>query len=89
MIECATRREMENEKYLYEDLLRMARIVELMYTYYEEKMTREEKEKERAEDDAPSTPSSEHSSCSSSSHHSNEEINQILQAENVEMRRLL
>jgi len=31
MIECATRREMENNKDLDEDLLRMARVVDIMY----------------------------------------------------------
>lgn len=80
---------MENNRDLYEDLLKMERMVDVMYADYEEKMEREEWEKERAENDAPSTPSSEHSSSSSSSHHSDEEINRSLQAENVELRRLL
>jgi len=80
---------MDNKKDLYVDLLRMVHMVYFMYLDYEEKIAREGWEKERAKDDAPSTPSSEHSSCSSSSHHSNEEINQSLQAENVELRRLL
>lgn len=42
MIECATRREMENIKYLSEDLLGMARMVEIIYADYEENMAREE-----------------------------------------------
>lgn len=80
---------MENNKDLYEDLLRMAHMVDIMYATYEEKMTTEEWEKKRAKNDAPSTPSGEHSSSSSSSHHSNEEINQSLQAKNAKLRRLI
>lgn len=40
MIEHATRREMENTRYLYQDLLRMARMVDVMYENYEEKMAK-------------------------------------------------
>ena len=42
MIECAKRREMENKKDIYEDLVRMAHMVDIMYEDYEEKMAREE-----------------------------------------------
>ena len=67
----------------------MACIVDLMYADYEEKMEIEEQEKEREKDDAPSPYSSDYSSSSSPSHHSDEEINQSIQAKNVELRRLL
>jgi len=42
MIECATRREMENNIDLYEDLLGMACMVDITNAYYEENMLREE-----------------------------------------------
>lgn len=64
-------------------------MVGIMYAYYKENMERKEWEKEREEDDAPSPSSSDHSSSSLFSHHLNEEINQRIQEENVEMRRLL
>ncbi len=80
---------MENNGDLYEELLRMTHMVDITYEYYEKNMAREEHDKEIAKDDAPSTPLSEHSSSSSSSHHSDEEINQSIQAKNVELRRLL
>jgi len=76
-------------KDLYEDILRMACMVDIMYANYEEKMVREEREKEIAEAYVTSTPSSEQSYSSSYSHHSEEEINLSLQVENVELRRLL
>lgn len=61
MIEHATRREMENNRYLYVDLLMMAHMVDIIYANYLEKMKQEEHDKEREEDDAPSTRSSEKS----------------------------
>lgn len=75
MIEHARRREMENNIYLYEGLLGMTRMVEIMSAICEEKLEREEREKERAKDDVPCPSSSVHSSSPSSSNHSNEEIN--------------
>lgn len=80
---------MDNYRDIYEDLLKMAHMVYLMYAYYEEKMAREEHEKERVEDNASSPYSSDYSFTSSYSHHSNEEINRSLQEENAELRRLL
>ena len=79
---------MEDQKYLFEDLLRITHMVDIIYVDYEEKMANEEQEKERVDDNAPSPSSSEYTSSSSSSHHSNEEINKSLQAENVELKRL-
>lgn len=43
---------MENNGDLYEDLLKMKHMVDIIYAYYQEKMEREEREKERAEDNA-------------------------------------
>lgn len=42
MMECATRREMDNIIDLYEDLLGMAFMVDIINAYYEEKILREE-----------------------------------------------
>lgn len=80
---------MEDDKDIYEDLLRMSTMVNIMYESYEKKMEREGEEKEELENKAPSTSFSDHSSSSSYSHHSNEEISKCLQVENVELRRLL
>ena len=76
---------MEKNKHIYEAFFRMSKMVDILFVDYEEKMEKEEYDKERAKDDAPSPSSSDYSS----SHHSNEEINQILQEENVELRTLI
>ena len=89
MIECTTRKKMEDDRDLYEAFYKMANMVDLMYTNYEQKMAREEQEKGRVVDDAPYPSSIDYSSSSSSSHYSDQDINQSLQAENVELRRLL
>ena len=80
---------MEDDRDKYETFLGMSKMVDKMYAAYEEKISREEREKERVEDGAPFIPSSAHSSSSSSSCHLDEDIVQILQEENVELRRLL
>ena len=70
------REKMEDDKDMYEAMLDMSKLVDIMYNTYEKGI--EEKEKERSENDASSTSSSAYASSSSPSsysHHSNEEIN--------------
>lgn len=64
-------------------------MVDIMYVDYEVNMVREAWKKQITEDDAPSTPSSIQSSSSSSSHDSDEDVNESLQAKNVELRKLI
>lgn len=80
---------MEKNKDLYEAFYRMENMVDIQFADYEEKMEKQEKEKERKEDDAIVPSLGEYSSSSYSSHDSNEEINQSLQAQNIELNRLL
>lgn len=77
------RETMEDDKDMYKAMLRMSKMVDMLYEGCERQ------EKGRAENDAPSTPSSECSSHSSSSNHSNEDINQGLQVDNVELKMLI
>ena len=81
MTECAT---MENDKETHETFLQMYKMVDIMYGAYEK---RREEETERSESDASSTSSSAYASYSLPS--LNEEINESLQEENVELRRLM
>ena len=80
MIERAT---MENGKYMYEAMLNMSKMVDMMYEAHERW------DKEEVESDASSTSSSKYSSPSLSSHHSNEEINYSLQVDKIELKMLL
>lgn len=68
---------------MYQILLRISKMVDMMYEAYERW------EKEEAKRNASSTPSSEYSFPSLSSHHLNEEINYILQEDNVELKMIL
>ena len=66
---------MEDDKDMYDAMVRMSKMVDIMYGAYEKRI--EEEEKERSENDASSTSSSAYASSSSPSsysHHSNEEI---------------